>query len=88
MGSLALGYFSSGRQGEAIKLRQEVLVLSRKALGPKHPDTFQAVVALSEMYGTERRYTEAEPLMLEANEILQQNQKADLKDQREAIRRL
>ena len=40
---------------------------------------------MAEIYIAQRRHAEAEPLVLEGNEILQQDRKADPADQREAI---
>ena len=52
MGNLAISYFAAGRRDEALKLREEVLALSRKVNGPEHPDTLGAMNNLAISYAT------------------------------------
>ena len=52
-------YDTAGRQGEALKLREQVLPLYRKVLGPEHPDTIGAMNALAYSYQKADRQDEA-----------------------------
>jgi tetratricopeptide (TPR) repeat protein len=47
---MALLFDQAGRRDEALKLREEVLALSRKVLGPEHPDTLKAMINLANSY--------------------------------------
>jgi tetratricopeptide (TPR) repeat protein len=47
MENLAISYEEVGRQGEALKLREQVLAYDRKVLGPEHPVTLQSMNALA-----------------------------------------
>ena len=48
-----------GRRDEAIKLREELLALRRKALGPEHPDTLESMTSLVGSYSEAGRPDEA-----------------------------
>ena len=41
MTCLAGSYFEAGRRDEAIKLREDVLPLRVKVLGPEHPERWE-----------------------------------------------
>src|SRR5205823_1234379 len=43
MGDLAGSYFDAGRQDDALKQYEELLVLRRKVSGPEHHDTLQTM---------------------------------------------
>src|SRR5262249_38311267 len=43
MSNLAISYVDVGRGDEALKLREEVVTLYRKVLGPGHPDTVSSL---------------------------------------------
>ena len=62
---LAISYHDAGRREEALKLREEVLALRRKVLGPEHRDTLLAMDNLAYAYRLERRFADAEPLYRE-----------------------
>ena len=56
MGNLAHSYRFARRNDESLKLREEALTLSRKVLGPEHPQTLTAMSGLgSSYYGAGRR---------------------------------
>ena len=59
MHNLAISYYAAGRRDEALKLREEVLALSRKVLGPEHPDTLMAMNNLANSYDDAGRRDEA-----------------------------
>ena len=52
-------YDDAGRQEEALKLREQVLALCRKVLGPEHPDTLRAMNNLAISYDVAGRRDEA-----------------------------
>ena len=52
-------YDNAGRRDEALKLREEVLPLRRKVLGPEHPDTLSAMNNLALSYFDAGRRAEA-----------------------------
>jgi len=55
----ATSYFFAGRREEALKLREKVLALRRKVLGPEHPDTLWATEYLAISYHDAGRREEA-----------------------------
>ena len=59
MSGLANSYQFAGRQAEALKLREQVLALSRKVIGPEHPDTISAMHNLANSYDSAGRHDEA-----------------------------
>jgi tetratricopeptide (TPR) repeat protein len=52
MAMVANCYDEAGRRGEALKLREQVLALDRKVLGPEHPGTLNAMNKLAWMLAT------------------------------------
>jgi len=56
---LAISYHDAGRREEALKLREEVLALCRKVLGPQHPDTLRIMHNLALSYSDAGRREEA-----------------------------
>ena len=62
--------------------------MQKKLLGSKDPEVAHALSNLLWVFSQQRKFAEAEPLMLEYHDILQQDQKADPKEQRAAIERL
>ena len=63
--NLADSYADAGRRDEALKLREEVLPLSRKVNGPEHPDTLGAMNNLALSYSAAGRRDEALKLLEE-----------------------
>jgi tetratricopeptide (TPR) repeat protein len=59
MNNLANSYFAAGRHDEALKLREEVLPLRRKVLGPEHPETLNIMNNLANSYFAAGRHEEA-----------------------------
>jgi tetratricopeptide (TPR) repeat protein len=59
MTELAKCYDQAGRRDEALKLREEVLTLSRKVLGPEHLGTAEAMGWLAVSYQEADRRAEA-----------------------------
>ncbi len=59
MHNLTISYYHVGRKDEALKLREEVLALRRKVLGPEHSDTLWAMTNLADSYGAAGRKDEA-----------------------------
>ena len=59
MNNLASSYDEAGRQDEALRLREQVLVLRRKVSGPDHPDTILAMNNLAVSYDEAGRREEA-----------------------------
>jgi tetratricopeptide (TPR) repeat protein len=59
MNNLANSSHSAGRRTEALKLREEVLTLSRKVNGPEHADTLMAMGNLADSYAAAARPDEA-----------------------------
>jgi tetratricopeptide (TPR) repeat protein len=59
MYDLAISYDEAGRWEEALKLREEVLRLRRKVLGPEHRNTLWAMHALANSYEEAGRQDEA-----------------------------
>ena len=59
MNNLAISYDDSGRREEALKLKEELLPLSRKGFGPEHPATLTAMNNLAESYDEAGRRDEA-----------------------------
>jgi tetratricopeptide (TPR) repeat protein len=59
MNNLAYSYDEDGRSREALKLREQVLELRRKTLGPEHPDTLKSMTALAISYDVDYRWVEA-----------------------------
>jgi Flp pilus assembly protein TadD len=57
--NLALSYSAAGRKDEALKMREEVLPLSRKVFGPEHPETLMAMNNLALSYSAAGRKDEA-----------------------------
>jgi tetratricopeptide (TPR) repeat protein len=50
MHNLSVSYSKAGRNLEALKLGEQVLVLRQKVNGPEHPDTIRAIGNLAECY--------------------------------------
>ena len=73
MNNVAHSYFAAGRWDEALKLREEVLVLRRKVLGPDHPHTLWTMNSLVESYRVNGDVAKAEAL---EKEIAAANAKA------------
>ena len=69
MESLAVSYDDAGRRDGALELREEVLALSRKVLGPEHPDTLMAMRNLAVSYVEAGRHQEAISLLAMACEV-------------------
>jgi tetratricopeptide (TPR) repeat protein len=59
MNNLAISYAVAGRLDEALKLREEVLTLSRKVNGPEHVNTLGAMANLAASYANAGRREEA-----------------------------
>jgi tetratricopeptide (TPR) repeat protein len=59
MYGLADSYDAAGRRDEALKLREQLLSLSRKVLGPEHPDTLNAIPPLADSYDKAGRLDKA-----------------------------
>ena len=49
MNELAVSYEIVGRWDEALKLKEQVLILRRKVFGPEHPDTLHAMNTTTEL---------------------------------------
>src|SRR5206468_2019527 len=77
-----------GRLVETEATLREILAIQKKVLGVQSPEVANARGKLLWALEQQHKYAEAEPLMLEANEALQQNRQADPKDRRETIERL
>ena len=58
-GYLAATDFHLGRSTEALKLYEECLEITKRVLGPEHPDTLQSMDELAATYNSLRRSTEA-----------------------------
>jgi tetratricopeptide (TPR) repeat protein len=66
MNNLGMSYAAAGRRDEALKLLEETLALSRKVLGPEHPDTLITMNSLAQFYLAAGRRDEALKLLEEA----------------------
>src|SRR5206468_10163218 len=66
MNNLANSYADAGRRDDALKLREQVLELRRKVLGPEHPDTLDTMAQLAWLLCEQRKYAEVERLISEA----------------------
>jgi serine/threonine protein kinase len=67
MTALANSHYAAGRRDEALKTREEVLALSRKALGPENRETLLAMNNLAASYADAVRWNEALPLWAESS---------------------
>src|SRR5438093_980333 len=65
MNNLAISFQIVGRQEEALRLREQVLALRRKTLGPEHPETLGALDNLANSYHAAGRQDEAVKLLEE-----------------------
>ena len=54
--------YRQGHYAAATGLANEVLAIREKALGPEHPDVAQSLNNLAELYRSQGRYADAEPL--------------------------
>jgi tetratricopeptide (TPR) repeat protein len=59
-----------GAYGKAEPLFEQALQISRKALGPEHPDTARSLGKLAALYESMGAYDKAEPLYQQAIQIL------------------
>ncbi len=78
MNDLAISYDEAGRRDEALKLRELVLTLRRKVIGPEHPDTFVAMENLATSYAEAGRQQEAISLLAQVCELNPKNTEAAL----------
>lgn len=72
----ALVKVEHGEFDEAASLLQKVLRIKRKRQGAEHPDTLKAVFGLGHVQMQRAKYTEAEPLLLEAYKGFKQRRDA------------
>src|SRR6266511_3456874 len=73
---------------EAESVRREALTMLKESLGPQHPEVAEARKNLIWTLSQLRKFAEAEPLMLETHDFVQQNPKAPPTEKRATIERL
>ena len=56
------------RNDDAVALLQQTLETMREALGAGHPETLACMIQLGSVYADQHKQTEAEPLLLEAQQ--------------------
>jgi tetratricopeptide (TPR) repeat protein len=62
--------YTFGRYGDAELLLEQSLAITKKALGPEHPEVAQSLNSLAGLYRVHGPYTKAEPLYQQALVIL------------------
>jgi tetratricopeptide (TPR) repeat protein len=63
--------YRDGRYSEAIPLAQQLLESREKAAGPDHPEVASALTTLANLYNSQGRYADAEPLYKRSLSILE-----------------
>ena len=69
MGHLASTYRDQGRWNEAEQLQVQVMDMSKKLLGPEHPDSLNSMGNLANTYRYQGKWNEAEQLEVQVMDI-------------------
>ena len=81
-------YIAQERLEEAERLCADTLGIMRSTLGDEHPYTLAAMGRLCSLYSEQRRYDEAESLLLDSYEHLQGNPEVSPEPVRKTLERI